>query len=236
MMKVLSANYPVKIFENLWQVGGDDLSGPGDAAIYLAWFGKTAALFDSGCGSGHQLLVENIACCLHDGASLDYLFLTHAHYDHSGGAASVRDCFGCKIVVHEKDAGFLETGDTIVTAAHWYGKKMAAFKVDIKMKQDKSVFSLGDGWVTAYHAPGHSPGSVVYVLPIENQTVLIGQDIHGPLHPDLLSDREAYVRSLRKIMDIDADVLCEGHFGIYRGKESVRKFISSYLDLSESYE
>jgi hypothetical protein len=27
----------------------------------------------------------------------------------------------------------------------------------------------------------------------------------------------------------DADILCEGHFGIYRGKEEVKKIIGSFL-------
>jgi hypothetical protein len=51
----------VKIIKNLWQVGGDDLTAPGDAAIYLVKFGDRAALVDSGCGPGHDRLVSNIA-------------------------------------------------------------------------------------------------------------------------------------------------------------------------------
>jgi hypothetical protein len=31
------------------------------------------------------------------------------------------------------------------------------------------------------------------------------------------------------MLDLDADILCEGHFGIYRGKNEVRKFIGSFL-------
>jgi hypothetical protein len=31
------------------------------------------------------------------------------------------------------------------------------------------------------------------------------------------------------MMGLNADVLCEGHFGIYRGKEKVSRFIQSYL-------
>jgi hypothetical protein len=31
------------------------------------------------------------------------------------------------------------------------------------------------------------------------------------------------------MMGLNADVLCEGHFGIYQGKEKVSRFIQSYL-------
>jgi len=64
---------------------------------------------------------------------------------------------------------------------------------------------------------------------MEDQKVLFGQDVHGPLHPSLLSDPTAYQTSLKKLLAFDADILCEGHFGVYRGKETVRKFIRSFL-------
>jgi hypothetical protein len=31
------------------------------------------------------------------------------------------------------------------------------------------------------------------------------------------------------MLDLDADILCEGHFGIYRGKDNVKEFIGSFL-------
>jgi len=55
-----------------------------------------------------------------------------------------------------------------------------------------------------------------------------GQDVHGPLHPALLSDEAAYQASLKKLLDLDADLLLEGHFGVYRGRDSVPRFISSF--------
>jgi glyoxylase-like metal-dependent hydrolase (beta-lactamase superfamily II) len=69
----------------------------------------------------------------------------------------------------------------------------------------------------------------MYVIESEGKTVLFGQDIHGPLNPSLLSDREDYIRSLDRLLNLEADILCEGHFGVYRGKERVRKFIRSFM-------
>ena len=70
---------------------------------------------------------------------------------------------------------------------------------------------------------------MVYVVEKENKTIVFGQDIHGPLHSTLLSDRKDYLSSLKFIMGLNADILCEGHFGIFRGKNEVRRFIGSYL-------
>lgn len=59
--------------------------------------------------------------------------------------------------------------------------------------------------------------------------VLFAQDVHGPLHPMLLSSREDYLHSLEHLISLEADILCEGHFGIYKGKERVKEFIESFL-------
>jgi glyoxylase-like metal-dependent hydrolase (beta-lactamase superfamily II) len=218
----------MKILDNLWQVGGDDLSGPGDAASYLVRFGDRAALIDAGCGDGHRELKNNIARCLPEGIAVEYLFLTHCHFDHTGGAELLRRDLGSKIVAHALDAVYLESGDSEVTAASWYGTRMKPLSVDIKLKGEKNIIEIGSGRMTAIHWPGHSPGSMVLTTRIDDRLVLFGQDVHGPIHPALLSDEAAYQASLKKLLDLDADLLLEGHFGVYRGKDSVRKFISSF--------
>jgi hypothetical protein len=53
--------------------------------------------------------------------------------------------------------------------------------------------------------------------------------VHGPLAPSLLSNRKEYLHSLRLLISLEADILCEGHYGIYRGKKEAAKFISSFL-------
>ena len=219
----------MRILDRLWQVGGDDLSAPGDAAIYLVQFGQKAALIDAGSGSGHWQVVDHIALCLPPDVSIALLLLTHCHYDHTGGGAALRDQYGCKIVAHADDAEFLERGDSTVTAASWYGAQMTPLNIDTKLTGRTNTIAVGSGTLTAYHCPGHTPGSMVFTTKMVGQKVLFGQDVHGPLHPTFLSDRQAYRRSLEFILDLDADILCEGHFGVIQGKDAVKKFIRSYL-------
>lgn len=219
----------MEIVKNLWQIGGGNLTAPEDAAIYLVRLGQQAALIDSGCGFGHDRLVENISAVLPEDVEIIYLLLTHCHYDHVGGADALREQYGCKIVAHQLDAAYLEAGDSGVTAAFWYGAKMAALSIDYKIEGHQKSFKVGQGEILAYHCPGHSPGSLVYLAEIQNQKVLFGQDVHGPLDPSLLSNREDYIRSLKFIAALNADILCEGHFGVYRGKENIEKFIRSFM-------
>lgn len=219
----------MEIVQNLWQVGGGNLTTPEDAAIYLIRLGQQAALIDSGCGFGHARLSKNISTVLPEDVEIVYLLLTHCHYDHVGGAATLKEQYGCKIVAHQLDAAYLEAGDNHVTAASWYGTKMQPIAIDHKIEGHKEIIKVGNGEVCAYHCPGHSPGSLVYLAEIENQKVLFGQDVHGPLDPSLLSNRQDYIRSLKFMTALNADILCEGHLGVYRGKKNIEKFIRSFM-------
>ena len=219
----------MKIMDNLWQVGGAEFTSVEDAAIYLIRFGAKAALIDAGGGSGHDNLATNISEVLPPGTEIEYLFLTHCHYDHTGGAAAVKDQYGCRIVAHELDAAYLEDGDSTVTAATWYGSRMNPLKIDHKIKNAKETFQVGSGELTAYHCPGHSPGSVVYLAELDSKRILFGQDVHGPLDASFLSNHDDYKRSLKSMIELKADILCEGHFGIYQGRNEISQFIRTYL-------
>ena len=219
----------MEIMKYLWQVGGGDLTAPEDAAVYLIRFEQQAALIDAGCGSAHDRLVANISEVLPENVQITYLFLTHCHYDHVGGAAAIRDHYGCKIVAHTLDAVYLESGNNDVTAASWYGAKIAPLNIDHKIGGRKESFKIDSGEIMSYHCPGHSPGSVVYMAEFEKNRVLFGQDVHGPLDPSLLSISEDYIRSLKFLLGLNADILCEGHFGVFKGKKKIEKFIRSYI-------
>ncbi|MBU0992289.1 MAG: hypothetical protein KJ737_07320 [Proteobacteria bacterium] len=55
------------------------------------------------------------------------------------------------------------------------------------------------------------PGTVLFVAESDGLKVLFSQDIHGPIHPELLSVSEDYLESLQEIRSLNADILCEGH-------------------------
>jgi glyoxylase-like metal-dependent hydrolase (beta-lactamase superfamily II) len=218
-----------RIKNNLWQVGGMGLTDPSDAAIYLVRFGDKAALVDAGTGRDHLQLRKNIAECLEPDVQLEYLLLTHCHFDHTGGAQAVRDQYDCRIVAHELDAIYLESGDNRVTGAAWYGARLEPFAVDVRLQGKESTLVIGSGTVTAIHCPGHSPGSVAYTTEIDGQLVLFGQDAQGPLHSDLLSDEKQYLDSLARLLNLQADLLLEGHFGVIETKQDVREFIENCI-------
>lgn len=219
----------MRITNEIFQVGGSGMTAPGDAAIYLIHFNGHAALLDAGCGRSQDRLFKNIQNCGVEPMQIEYLLITHCHYDHTGGAQGVREKTGCLVVAHELEAPFLEQGDDTVTAAKWYGATLDPLKVDRKISGDREDIELGGRTIEAIHIPGHSPGSMVYLTESEGLKVLFGQDVHGPLDNSLLSNREDYLQSLKLLINLEADILCEGHYGIFREKEEVADFIRSFL-------
>lgn len=221
----------MKITEEIFQVGGGGMTSPEDAAVYLILFGDEAALVDAGCGGAEAQLFRNIQECGARPRQIKYLLITHCHYDHVGGIPGIRDRTKCRVVAHELDAQYLEKGDDAVTAATWYGAPIDPIAVDLKWGGSRKDLYLGTRKITALHAPGHSPGSAVYVTESEGLKILFGQDVHGPLDASLLSNREDYLRSLAMLLALEADILCEGHYGVIRGKQEVKRFIASFLQI-----
>jgi glyoxylase-like metal-dependent hydrolase (beta-lactamase superfamily II) len=218
-----------KITENIYMVGGSSYSDSSDAAVYLIKSEDEAALIDTGTGEGVNYIIDNIKSIPLDPALIKYIFLTHCHFDHTGGANKLRELTGAKLVAHKLAALYLEAGDSEVTAASWYGAFMKPTKIDIKVKVKKKIFQLGELKIVLMHTPGHSPGSSVLTVESEGKFVLFGQDVHGPLDDMLLSNRSDYKASLKYLLTLNADILCEGHYGIYKGKEDIKLFIESFL-------
>jgi len=74
------------------------------------------------------------------------------------------------------------------------------------------------------------PGSIAVYRDYAGERVLFGQDIHGPFLPEFGADLAAWRRSMNMLLGLEADILCEGHFGVYRTKTRVREYIESYLE------
>jgi glyoxylase-like metal-dependent hydrolase (beta-lactamase superfamily II) len=213
----------------VFQIGGAGFTAAEDAAVYLVVVEGQAAMIDAGCGGSVDQLLANAWACGARPDDLHDLFLTHCHFDHTGGAFELQRRLALRVVMHALDAPFVETGDPEVTAAAWYGAALQPFRPDHVIAGASELFRIGGRGLEALHMPGHSPGSVVYLLESAGRKILFGQDVHGPLHPALRSDRQAYHHSLQQLIALEADVLCEGHFGVIEGADRVRRFIQQYL-------
>ncbi len=221
---------PEKVTDGVYLVGSSDLTDGRDCSVYLVDAGELV-LIDSGAGVNTAQIARNIELLGLDPAHLSTLILTHCHIDHVGGAAYFKERFGVKIVMHTLDAGAVERADQVRTGASWYNLHLAPLPVDVKLAEAEEALSFRDGTrLVCLHTPGHTPGSLAVYRNRGEERVLFGQDIHGPFLPEFGADLSAWRRSMEALLDLEADILCEGHFGVYRTKVRVREYIERYLD------
>lgn len=216
----------------IYQVGGPEVSDPRDCAVYLLEVGSLV-LVDAGLGLAFDRVVENIASTGLDPAALEYIILTHCHVDHIGSAALFRERFGSKLVMHELDAALVEAGDNIMTAAFCFGIDFQPLPIDVKLYGEEGSLQVGDFELHWLHTPGHSAGSIAVYLDEGETRILFGQDISAPLLEDFKCDPRAWQRSMKKLLALDADILCEGHMGIIQPAKAVREFIERLIRLRE---
>lgn len=218
-----------RIAPGIYLVAGPNISHAEDATAFVVEFGGELVMIDSGVGRSVAVILDNIEDAGLNPGRISTLILTHCHIDHIGGAAEIRAKTGCRIVVHELDADAVETGDANKTAAGWYGRQLKALPVDHRLRGEAETLAFGGEALHCPHTPGHTPGSISIYLDRGGKRILFGQDIHGPFNPAFGSDIDMWARSMRKLLDLEADILCEGHFGIFQTKDRVREYILRYL-------
>ncbi len=219
-----------EIAEGVYLIGGPNVTRPEDAAVYLVDFGDELVMIDSGAGNSSSQLDRNIEMLGLKPSKLTQIILTHCHIDHIGSATYFRKKYKSEIIIHELDARALETGDSMKTAANWYGTTFPPTRVDRKLKGAHEILMFGKEDLHCLHTPGHTPGSISVYLDRAGQRILFGQDIHGPFNRAFDSDIAAWRKSMNVLLLLEADILCEGHFGIYRPKNNVRDYIEQYLE------
>lgn len=222
----MRTNY-VTICENIYMIGGSGLSHPNDCSVYLIDAGELV-LIDCGAGESFDELVANIKSIGLEPSKLTTILITHRHIDHIGSLKRFKDEYNLKIIAHDLDADAIETG--ISTGADMYGVEYDCCPVDVKISGESETFGFGPYQMHIVHIPGHTPGSIAVYMDIEDQRLLFGQDIHGPYLPKWGAEPAKAKSSLQKLIDLKADILCEGHFGIYKPADSVENYIQRYLD------
>jgi glyoxylase-like metal-dependent hydrolase (beta-lactamase superfamily II) len=220
---------PEEIVKGVYIVGSSDISDPKDCSVYLIDLGELI-LVDTGAGTGAEGIIGNIISLGLDPGRITTVILTHCHIDHVGGAHVFKGRYGSRIVMHELDAAAVERGDNRMTAAYWYGVDFAPLGVDVKLAGEENRLHFSGNEVVCLHTPGHTPGSISAYVDIGGERVLFGQDIHGPFLAEFGANISHWQKSMETLLSLKADILCEGHFGIYRPNEKVTEYIERYLD------
>ena len=126
-----------------------------------------AAFVDTGTNSSVPLLLDALAQYDLDPGDVDYVFLTHVHLDHAGGAGSLmRQLPNARCVIHPRGAPHMADPAKLIAGTQGvYGKEKAfelygeIVPIDaqrIIVAGDEDNFCFGGREVRALHTEGHA--------------------------------------------------------------------------------
>lgn len=164
---------------------------------------KRGAVVDP--GGDVELIMEAVSKM---GLTIEKILLTHGHIDHAGGAAELREKLGVTIEgPHEADKYLL---DSLPQSGARYGQLTAREVTPDRWLTDGDEVEVAGFRFAIIHAPGHSPGSVVF-FNAANKFALMGDvlfqgsigrtDLPGGSHETLLDSIE------KKVLPLGDDVV-----------------------------
>lgn len=187
--KVKGISAAMKICDNIYLVGSGDsgfgLSNYLDCNVYLIDLGKDGlALIDAGVGLDTEQIVDEIKNDGFDPHRIRYVFLTHAHIDHSGGSFYFSKNFGAKVFGAVETAQMVSAADldgmsfyaAVKAGAYPPGYNYAPCEVVSLM--DNESLQLNDSIsVKAISTPGHCIGHLCYLFSMGGKSVLFSGDL-----------------------------------------------------------
>ncbi|UCE36075.1 MAG: MBL fold metallo-hydrolase [Thermoplasmata archaeon] len=190
----------------IYQIGGQFY----DSNIYLIK-SKRSIIIDTGTGSRHERVIKNLEAYINP-KDIDTIILTHRHFDHTGGAESMKRALDAEIIIHESASEALRSGDEVTTAALAFGKSFP--KLDVSAIKEGDIIDCGDMHLKVLHTPGHSICSIV-LYDSETKTLFSGDTVYtdgGIGRWDLpTGNYKELVASLKRLTEMDVDTLYPGH-------------------------
>ncbi len=201
---------------------------PQNGAAYVVQSQKTA-LVDAGTAHNVRDVQKAFNNLKIEIAKIDYMIITHEHYDHGAGAAQLLEKMPkAKIFASEPTCKVLKQPQEIHEKTQkYYGEAKALVSPYPPVKEVSAIkegnkLDLGNGVILeVIDLKGHTPGSIG-LLEHKTKTLFAGDAVCvyneqtdfylPPSYPDLF-DYQTYQSSLKKMLAMDFDYLCLGHFG-----------------------
>lgn len=209
---------PFRIAGNLYFIGNTYV------ASYLIVTKQGNILINSDYPTDVPMLKANIKKLGFNFKDTKILLINHAHVDHSGGSALIKDQTGAKYMVMDADVDVVQSGGK---KDYQYGNSLDSdnfyepTKVD-KVLHDGDKIKLGDTELTAHLTAGHTKGCTTWTMQVENKkynVVIVGGPfvnqnadlIHNKAYPRIAED---YKHQFQILKSLPCDIFLGAH-GMY---------------------
>ena len=177
--------------------------GFGSNTYVLSNDGKTAVVIDP---SGSHVESKLIAL----GLKAEYVLLTHCHFDHVFGVSGLQES-GAKVICLDKEKPLVGTSADLFEL---FGAPRKYYHVD-RTVEDGEEFTLCSINFKAMHTPGHTAGSVCYLVQNEGDRYVFSGDTlfeNSIGRTDFPTGDTGLIReSLKKLLALENMPVYSGH-------------------------
>lgn len=203
---------PYRVIANIYYVGASDVTS------FLITTPEGHILLDSGFAETVPLIRDNVKQLGFRLEDIKILINSHAHYDHAGGLAQLKELTGAKLMASEADAVLLASGGR--DDFQW-GDKLSYSPAEVDRRlRDKDTINLGGVTMTARLTPGHTKGSTTWTMQVKEagkllSVVFVGSTsvpgyklIGNPKYPGIADD---YAHTFRLLKGLPCDLFLSTH-------------------------
>jgi metallo-beta-lactamase class B len=149
---------PAKIVGPIYFVGTKGLG------VFLFTTSEGHILMNTGMPSSGPVIVESVRKLGFRPEDIKLMINGHAHIDHAGAFAFLKQQFSAQLAVMKDDVEAMESGDK---NDFKYANDFVypPVKVD-RILRDGDTIKMGDVLLTAYHTPGHTRGATTWIANI----------------------------------------------------------------------
>ena len=199
---------------------------PGLVNTYLLETAGGLTLIDTGFPRDTAKIISGIASTGRRPHDVRHILLTHAHPDHIGGVAALRDLTGAQVYAHRIDAPIVETGGPfrpltsapglrnriVVSILRHVMKRVTPCRVDHRLEDGVAVPFDPD--LVPIHIPGHCAGQVAFLWRRDEGVLFVADACINRKDMVLAAAQEDVAEaqtSLRKLARLSFASACFGH-------------------------
>lgn len=206
---------PFRIAGNLYYVGAHEVTS------FLLVGSEGHVLIDGGLPQTAPLIKRNIEALGFSLADVTIILNSHAHVDHAGGLAWLREKSGARVAAMRGDVPTLKSG-----------RLFPAVQVD-RVLEDLDVIRVGEIELQAHLTPGHTPGCTTWTTRIRGDegpldVVFVGSPNALPQHdfiaePDLQHD---FIETFTRLRSLPVDIFLASHGSFFHLSSKRSRLIS----------
>ncbi|MFH0727091.1 MAG: MBL fold metallo-hydrolase [Pseudomonadota bacterium] len=209
---------------------------------YLIKGQKKALMIEAGINFLGPTYVRHIEHFFGDSALLDYILVTHSHYDHLGALSYLKRRIPTAKAGAAPRVGHLMKKNSVLSAMNFLSKQLWEYfkdnkpgpadddiridSLDFDLKlQEGDVIDMGGMSCHVYETPGHTSDHLSYYVP-EISVLFPGEALGNPagdgtgIKVEFLTSYEDYMDSIEKLKKLDAKVIAMSHLYVYTGEDA----------------